>query len=100
MGSVIVMRWAGALGESSILRMACVVVVSCVVRGWDGKRDAVWPSGPMPSRIRSRIGMPVLSSTSVIVCAQATGGEAWRGGVVVVVVVCGVRRRHRQRGVA
>lgn len=52
-GYVNVMRLGGGFGLSS---MYATQRSSSVSSSWPGKRDAVWPSGPTPRRIRSKIG--------------------------------------------
>ena len=52
-GRVRVMRLGGGLGESVI---EATHAVDSNRSGWEGKREATWPSGPMPRRMRSKEG--------------------------------------------
>jgi hypothetical protein len=62
-GKVSVMRFGGGLGES-VIEATCFPCSSS--RGWPGKREAVCPSGPMPSRMASKCTGSLLACFCVV----------------------------------
>lgn len=80
-GSVSVIRFGGGLGESLT---PTTQASSSRSWGWPGNKLQVWPSGPTPSRIRSKMGILTLSlaanerlSSSVYRSASSVGSSSW-----------------------
>jgi len=67
-----VMRLGGGLGESEIGQTQASVSRR---RGWLGKSEQVWPSGPQPRRMRSKMG----SLTESLFFAISSNSTVWAG---------------------
>nr|ACN30969.1 unknown [Zea mays] len=61
-GNVNVILSGGGFGESL---MYVTHLSFSLTRGWPGKRDAMWPSGPIPRSWRSNLGNPVAADIEI-----------------------------------